>query len=420
MTPLPREAPGAWAFLALLTGINLFNYVDRQIAYAVFPQIQAEFRLADVELGLLASAFMVVYLCAAPVAGPLGDRGRRVWITAGGVALWSLATVASGLAPSREALLGARALVGVGEAAYGTVAPSLIADLFPPARRGTALAVFSAAIPTGSALGYALGGLLASAYGWRSAFYLAGAPGLAAALCLCLMREPARGVLDSPSDAPRTRVEAVALLVRTPSYVLDTLAMAAMTFALGGLAVWFPTFLVRVHALPLDRANAWFGAITLVTGLGGSLVGGRVGDLLLRRTGQAYFLVAGVGFCLGLPLGLLAVWAPQPALLLATTFGAEFLVFLSTGPLNAILVNVSRPAIRATAVALNLVVIHLLGDAISPPILGWLSDRYGLRAALALGVSPLAVAGALCLAGARYLDRDTQRVTGPRPDPSSP
>lgn len=418
MTSLGGEAPGAWVFLALLTGINLFNYIDRQIAYAVFPQIQAEFGLADWELGLLASAFMVVYLSAAPVAGPLGDRGRRVWITAGGVALWSLATVASGLAQSREALFGARALVGVGEAAYATVTPSLIADLFPPARRGTALAVFSAAIPTGSAIGYALGGLLATAYGWRSAFFLAGAPGLAAALCLGLMREPVRGARDAPGDPRRPLVEAVALLARTPSYVLDTLAMAAMTFALGGLAVWFPTFLVRVHGLPLDRANTWFGAITLVTGLGGSLAGGRVGDLLLRRTGQAYFLVAGVGFWLGLPLGLVAVWAPDPVLLLVATFAAEFLIFLNTGPLNAILVNVSRPAARSTAVALNLVVIHLLGDAISPPILGWLSDRYGLRAALALGLSPLAVAGALCLAGARYLERDTRRVTDPRPDGS--
>ena len=264
--------------LAFLTGINLLNYIDRQILYAVFPPIQAELHLSDTQLGLLASAFMWVYLSTAPIFGLLADRWSRPRLMGLGVAIWSVATAFSGVVRSHAQLLFGRAAVGIGEASYGAVAPAMLSDYFPPARRGRALAAFSMAIPVGSALGYLLGGILERASGWRAAFFVVAVPGLLLAWSVSRMSEPERGgfdgVVGSAGGRTAPRARDYLELLRTKSYVLNCLAMTAMTFAVGGLAAWVPTYLVRVRGMELARANLAFGLLTLISGVGGTLAGG--------------------------------------------------------------------------------------------------------------------------------------------------
>lgn len=395
-----------WGLLTLLCVINLLNYMDRYILPAVLPQIQTEFALSDFWGGLPAPAFIVMYMLAAPVFAPLGDRWRRGPLVAMGVALWSAATVGTGLARSYGQLLTARALVGIGEASFGTVGPTLIADAFPPERRGMMLSIFYMAIPVGSAFGYLIGGLVGEAWGWRAAFYVAGPPGLLLAAAAWALREPARPARSGPPAPPLGTRPAFRTLLRNRSYLLNTAAMASMTFALGGLVHWLPTYFNRVHGLSLAAAGTAIGGITVVAGLGGTLLGGWWGDRLLRRTRKAYFLVSGWGLLLSAPGAVLAIAATDPWLAFGAIFVAEVLVFLNTGPLNALIVAVTPPGIRARAFGLNIFAIHAFGDALSPALLGLVSDLTNLSTALTLPAFFLAAAGLLCLWGARGLPED--------------
>jgi MFS family permease len=276
--------------LGLLFAINLVNYVDRQVLFAVLPLLKSDLSLSDARLGMLASAFMLVYMCAAPLVAYRADRGgRTIWISAG-IALWSAATFLSGLARGFGQLFMARAAVGVGESGYGAVSPSFVAEHFPKERRGGVLAVFSTAIPVGSALGYVLGGWFGHRFGWRAAFMVVGLPGFALAALAYFLRDPRAPAPAVPrgsgASAVLGAVEAGAgrvpsppnledylALYRTRSYVASTLAMATMTFSLGGLAVWMPTFFNRFWGLNVEQAGVLFGGLTVVSGLLGSLTG---------------------------------------------------------------------------------------------------------------------------------------------------
>ena len=376
--------------LALFLAVNLLNYIDRQVLYAVFPLVKSDLQLSDTALGLLGSAFMVVYLATAPLFGWLGDRGNRPRLAAGGLAVWSLATMAAGIATGYRQLLVARSLVGVGEASFGTVAPGIIADHFTAERRGRVLSWFYLAIPVGSALGYLLGGVIGARYGWPAAFLVVGAPGLLLALPLGRLRE----ITGRPA-AGRTGPGYLAL-ARNRSFVLNTLAMTAMTFAMGGLAQWLPTFLHRVHGLGVERGNLLFGGLTVVAGIIGTLAGGWLGDRWQRRRPDGYLLVSGWGFIVGLPAALLALTAADLNVALGGIFLAEICLFLNTGPLNTVIVNVTGPESRATAFAVNIFVIHALGDAVSPTLIGILSDRWGLGPALLATVAAILLAAVFC------------------------
>ena len=400
--------PGSVA--VALFGVNLLNYIDRQAIFAVFPPLQAELALSDTQLGLLASAFMWVYLSAAPVFGLLADRGSRPRLMGLGVAVWSVATGLSGVVRTYGELLAARAAVGIGEASYGAVAPALLSDTVAPGARGRALAFFSMAIPVGSALGYLLGGALAHRFGWRAAFLVVGLPGLLLAWGVGRMADPPRGGPGSPRGpagaAARPQLGEYLALCRTRSYLLNCLAMTAMTFVVGGLAAWVPTYLVRVRGMDLTRANLVFGLLTLVSGVVGTVAGGCLGDRLRTRIPAAYFLVSGVGLALSAPCAAGVILAPDQTSALAFIFAAEVLVFLNTGPLNAIVADVSAPAVRATAYATNIFVIHALGDAISPTIVGMISDRLGLAAALWVAPAGLLAAALFCFWGMRWYGRE--------------
>jgi MFS transporter, Spinster family, sphingosine-1-phosphate transporter len=412
----PATAPGtllsgaAGRALVVLALVNLFNYLDRFVVSALAESLKrSPLALTDTQLGLLMTGFVVVYMLASPVFGALGDRGARPPLVALGVFVWSLATVLAGFAGSFVALFLARAAVGVGEAAYGTIAPSLLADLFPRSRRGRVMAVFFAAIPIGSALGYVLGGLVNHALGWRAAFFIAGAPGLFLALLCLRLADPPRGGQDEapaparvpdqvpaevPADAPAGALATYRDLLHNRSYLLTVLGYAAYTFAVGGMAFWMPSFLERVRGQPPAEATVQFGAIVVVTGFVGTFAGGWLGDFLLRRSAQAYLWLSGGSALLAAPLAWVVFTDPRPAVYLPSVVVAELLIFASTGPVNSVILNVVRPGERATAVALSILAIHLLGDVPSPPLIGLISDH----SSLAKGV--LVVPVAVFLAGA--------------------
>jgi len=395
--------------------VNLVNYLDRQVLYSLLPLIQGELLMTDAQAGSLASAFMVVYMLAAPPIAYWADKGSRPFWISLGISLWSLATAASGLAPGYASLFAARSAVGIGESCYGAISPSFVAEHFPPSRRGLVLALFSMAIPVGSALGYIAGGMIGQHWGWRNAFLWVAIPGLALAVLAARLREPqgahgpeaaAHGALTP--QAALSPLSSYARLFTIPSYRLATLAGAAMTFSLGGFAVWMPTFFHRAWGLDVSRAGTLVGGITVVSGVLGSLAGGALADWALRLTRRSYFLVSGLGLLVGLPLAFCTLLAASLKTAAFSLFAAEFFLFLNMGPLNAVIVAVTRPKVRSMAFAANILVIHALGDAVSPALIGSLSDRLGLKSALVLASLGLGLAGILCLRGMRHYDRDSE------------
>ena len=408
VTPTERSRATrlATTVLVVLTSINFVNYLDRYVLSAVLVPLSGELGIDDVEGGLLGSVFMGVYMVAAPLGGYLGDRMVRKWIVAGGVGLWSLATLGSGLAQDYSTLLVMRALIGIGEAGYATVAPTMIADLFEPQRRGRKLSYFYLAIPMGSALGYLLGGWVGEAHGWRAAFYVAGGPGLLLAIAAALLPEPRRGGLDGDERLERLPPAAtVGRMFRSPAWVINTAGTTLMTFAMGGLAFWMPTFLVRAHGLGLAAANIQFGAVTVVAGLIGTLLGGYLGDRAQARGEGGYLSVSGWGLLLGAPFALLLPILPSAPLVFAAAFAAELLLFLNTGPLNAALVACMPSSLRASAFAVNVFLIHALGDAVSPTLMGAISETSNLGVAVGFTALPIAVGGIVLVMGARFVTR---------------
>ena len=424
--PIDSEAParGANWSLALLLAINLFNYVDRQVLSAVESKIEVDPRFHGVtqaKMGLAATAFLISYMVIAPIFGWLADRMSRWVLVAVGVGVWSLASGGTGLAGTFGLLLLSRCFVGVGEAAYGPVAPTIISDLYPVKHRGRVLSWFYLAIPVGSALGYVLGGLIAAKYGWRAAFYAVVPPGIALAVAAMLMKDPRRARADGATKERKANLADYVTLLKTPSYVLNTLGMAAMTFALGGIAFHMPKYLVgRYIAQGLRRdlspddllahINFIFGAISATSGLFATMAGGIAGDALRKRFPGSYFIVSGVAMLVGFPLLLAVLRAPFP-LAWGFLFMAVFCLFFNTGPTNTALANVTHPAMRASAFAINILIIHLFGDAISPPLIGLIADHTAhgsLQVAFNVVAIFILVGGLFWLWAARYLERDTE------------
>lgn len=399
--------------LSILTLINLLNYLDRYVLSAVAPNLKGgTLGLSDQQLGSLMSAFMAVYMIAAPVFGAWGDRGSRTRPIAIGVFLWSLATFLSGLARSYPELLIGRAAVGIGEAAYVAIAPAVLSDFFPASSRGRVLSVLNMAIPVGSALGYIVGGLVSHHFGWRAAFFVAGAPGVLLAAWILRLPDPPRGARDAaPAPGPaRTPIQIYLGLLQRPRYMLVVLGYAAYTFALGGLAFWMPTFLERVRGVPEAQATSGFGAIVVVTGFLGTFVGGWLGDYWLKFSRQAYLWLSGWITLLAVPFAAVALTAAAPSTYYPAIIGAELLLFMSTGPINATLVNIVSPFERASAMALSMFTIHLLGDVPSPWLIGRFSDVSSLERAVLIVPVAVAVCGVIWLAAAAVSAREPQQA----------
>ena len=400
---LPRESPAgerdaALFALGVVTILNFLNYIDRFILAAVLPRVKSELVLTDFQLGLLANIFLVSYFVASPLFGALGDRLSRPRLMSAGVTAWSMATAAAGFTANFVQLLIARAGVGIGEAAYATISPALLSDYFPRSQRGRAFAVFYVAIPVGSAAGFLLGGTLERVFGWRAAFYAVGLPGIALALLALRVPDPLRGATGEPSPSGRGQGEGLSTaktlsdLFRNKAYVGTVLGYAAYTFALGGLAFFMPTYFERVRNLELARADFIVGSVTVLAGLSGTFLGGYLGDCIAARVQYGQLWLSGLSSIAAVVPAWLALTVASSPTYIVWFFLAEFLLFLSTGPVNVMIVSVVPPAARARAMAVSIFTIHLFGDAISPPIIGWLADTHGLARAVlivpvAIGIS---------------------------------
>jgi MFS family permease len=428
MTEAGERGPGAIrnpaAVLALLTALNLLNYIDRFVMSAVLPKVQDDLRLSNFVGGSLATVFLVGYFATSPIFGTMADRagtgGRKRLLTLG-VSVWSLATIASGLVHGVPSLMAARAVVGVGEASYASIAPTLIDDLASPAKKGRWMAIFYAAIPVGSALGYVIGGTVERSYGWRSAFFVAGGPGILLALLCLLVAEPRRRASTAPEVIASART-----LLRIPLYRSGMFGYCAYTAAISGFAFWAPKYLVIRYGLEAGRASATFGLLTVVSGFVGTLVGGWLADVVLRRrtataagdssdpremdaaTARANLSVCALSAALGAPLAAAAIAASTPGVFFALLVPCEVALFLSTGPVNVAMLRSAPPGLRASSMAVGIFAIHLLGDLWSPPAIGLVADHAPW--AWAMMAAPLGFAFAAFLWG-RGMARPSDRLT---------
>ncbi len=401
--------------LVILTALNLLNYIDRSVLFAVQPLVQDEFHISKTQVGYLTSAFLLFYMIAAPFTGPLADRYSRKLIIILGAVFWSGLTLLTAVTHTYTELLIRHTLVGIGEATFVTIAPTFVADLFPEERRGRILGVFYLAIPVGTAAGYLLGGRLGTTHGWRFPFYVAAVPGFLLALAMLFIPEPERGRFDSLEETPQRGT--IWGLARNPAFWTATLGMAMMTFALGGLQVWMPTFLSTVRGYSLQSANEIFGAIIVVDGTIASLAGGWLGDRLLRRSRSAYYSVSAMSMALGVPFMIIALFS-NGRLMLPAIWVAAFLLLLNTAPLNAALLNSVGAHIRATAIAVNIFIIHILGDVPSPTLMGYIADQRSLQLSFIAPVIAMVLSSAILFYGMRFAP--PVRIDGPAHLPGAP
>jgi MFS family permease len=412
--------------LIVLTALNLLNYVDRNVLFAVQPLVQAEFHVSKEQIGFLTSAFLGFYMIAAPFVGPLADRYSRKLIIVLGAVFWSGLTLLTAVTHNYTELLIRHTLVGVGEATFVTIAPTFVADLFHENVRGRILGVFYLAIPVGSAAGYLLGGYLAPTHGWRFPFYIAAAPGFVLALLVLFLKEPPRGQFDSVKDVDpgdllpegftggfvkelflivllylRRLYRLTLVLLRNPAFLTATLGMAFMTYSLGGIQVWMPQFLYSERHFTLEKANLLFGGIIVIDGFVASLAGGWLGDYLLPRMKSSYYLVSAAGMMLGIPVMIVALFN-RGSLMIPAIAVAAFFLLLNTSPLNAAVINSVGAHIRATALAVNIFIFHLLGDVPSPTMMGWVADKRSLQAAFILPIIAMGISSAILFYGMKF------------------
>jgi MFS transporter, Spinster family, sphingosine-1-phosphate transporter len=446
--PAMGSAPPRWAMLTfgILFAMNLLDYVDRWVLSAVLVDVQSEFAIDDLWAGLFFTLFLVNYSAISPVMGWLGDRTRRTRLLGIGIGLWSLATVGTGLARNYNQIALARSLLGIGEATYGVLAPTILMDLFARQKRARVMSAFYLAMPIGGALGMALGAVLAKRYGWRTSFFVVGAPGLIAALAALLLPEPIRGASEGIDLARLKEHEQAGVsraayrdLLLNSSYTYSVFGMAMYSFAIGGLAAFLPKFLTYYRGIEKVKASSILGVVTAVAAIVGMSAGGWLADHLAKTNPRALFVVPGVAMLGSIPFVLLGLFARQPTWIFVGVFLAEALMFINTGPCNAVIANVIAPNLRATAYAVALFAVHfVMGDIWSPPLIGYMSRLFGdpetmasvlgsalsaigavpipgpdpkspsqnLLAGLLIVVPALLLSGVVLLAGARHIPRE--------------
>jgi MFS family permease len=481
-----------WYALGLLSLINLLNYIDRNVIYALFEPIKRDLGLTDGQLGWLGSAYILVFSVAALPFGVLSDLRSRRAVIAAGVTVWSAFTFLSGLVRSYWQLFTCRAAVGVGEAAYGPAASSLVADYFPGQRRALAMGILASGVSFGVMLGYLLGAFLESAYGWRVAFMTVGVPGFVCALLVTRLIDPTRppARLTVRSFLRDFHIGAVALLrgfwpllsfglaglvaawrldrqfgadskldlvalsaaiclglaltiwrlvrltpeeptfafgsgfttafdeivaagktvLHTPTLVYVFIAGALISFGLNGIAGWGPTFVSRELGLSPSEAARFLGTWGLIAGGAGTLFGGVLADWLRRRYAMGRVLTVALGLLSGGPLAVWVLTIRDPGLFQVVFTLAFFCLSWYNGPMTAVIFDVVPPRISATVAGAYLLFIHLAGDAIALPLVGTLSDRFGLDQAILLLPSVVIVGGVVVAFATRSVQRDMMRV----------
>ena len=486
-----------WYALGLLAVINFLNYIDRNVIYALFESIKRDLALSDTQLGWLGSAYILVFSVAALPFGVISDLRYRRAVIAWGVTVWSAFTFFSGLVRSYWQLFTCRAAVGIGEAAYGPAAASLVADYFPGPRRAMAMGILASGVSLGGVSGLLLGGWLGGTYGWRVAFMTVGVPGFLCAVLVARLIDPTRpparltfrsfmrdfhiGVMalarqlwpllasvaagavaaywldrsygaDSQLDVaalsaavgigvtltivqwvrrtPSDPAEDVAFaagitstyddivhagktVLHTPTLVYVFIAGAMISFGTNGIVGWGPTFVSRELQLTTGEAAALLGKWGLIAGVSGTLFGGFLADWLRRRWETGRVLTVGLGLLLGGPLAVWLLTIRDPVLFQAVFIVAFFCLSWYNGPITAVIFDVVPPRISATVAGAYLLFIHLAGDAIALPLVGMLSDQFGLDRAILLLPLVIILGGVVILGATRTAGRDMARVAGP-------
>jgi glycerophosphoryl diester phosphodiesterase/MFS family permease len=396
-----------WITLFVLTALNILNYIDRNIFAALVPIMKTDLGFSDAQFGWLGSAFILSYTIIAPVFGYLGDRGPRTKVMSGGLLLWSGATAFTGLTTSYLGQFFTRITVGFGEAAYSVISPTVISDYFPKSVRGKTFAIYSCAIPVGSALGYVLGGALEPIFGWQHTFFVVGVPGVILTMLLFFLPDPPRGGQESDvgivksAAAPAVSVrESYFKLLKNGGFLFTVLGYAAYTFVVGGLSFWMPSYIVRYFdGVTLSHGNYVFGLVTVVGGFIGTVFGGFLADRIERRSGNGYMKVAVVSMILSVPLFIYVLTIRDFNHFAKVLFVLDIVLFMCISPMDAAVVNAVRPQLRATAMAFNIFLIHALGDGISRGLMGQISDASGLSSAMGMMPWVLALAGVLWFCG---------------------
>jgi MFS transporter, Spinster family, sphingosine-1-phosphate transporter len=403
-----------------MVGINFLNYMDRWVASAASPLIQKEFHLSDAMVGLLGSAFLLVYAVAALPFGYWADRGIRKTVIGVGVAIWSVATLVTGFARDFVQLFISRAVLGIGEASYYPAGTSLLSDYFPKEQRGRTMSIWGAGSTFGIAVGFAGGGYIAEKFGWRSAFFFAAVPGILFALLAFGLREPLRGSVEGRGQAVEKTHDANLRnfidLIRIPTLRATILAQTLLFFVLASNAFWLPILLNRRFSLSVSQAGLLAGVVLVAGGLIGTLAGGWIADRRALKNPAAHLEVGIAGFLLGAVFIVIALVAPMnvgpipvfvPAFLLAVVC-----LYLYSGPFTALSQNVVSPGLRASSVTMLLFVSHVFGDSHSTFDVGFLSDRIGSLQAALLITSPtlLILAAVIAATGLRTVNRDVQKM----------
>lgn len=409
--PKACAVAGATVALVLLTAMNFVNYIDRYILPAVQEQVKGEFRLSDSQLGSLTFWFMVAYMAASPVTGWLGDRFPRkpmIVIAALMIAAMNFFTAS---VHDYASLNLRHAALGVGEACFGVFASAMLADFYPKEQRNRVMTIFNVAIPVGAALGMLAGGVIGHKYGWRMSFIASAVPGvLLATLIAVFMKEPPRGA--SAEEKVSLKKGTVLSLATNKAYLSAVMGYAAVTFSLGGISWWMASFLIRVNGFSQEKAATVLGATIVLGGLGGMIVGGTVAQWWSKKTAKALYYVPALSALLAVPPALVCFFGPK-SMTVPALAAAVFLIFLGTGPVNASTLNAVKPNMRAAAMAGQLLLIHLLGDALSPKIIGIVSDHANLRWGLGSTLIAMLVAAAIFFVGARWapsLHSDSEAV----------
>lgn len=393
---------GARHALLVLSAVNLLNFADRYVPSAVKQLIIDDLNITDFQSSLPATVMIVVYMFFSIFFGYISDRNlydRRVilWLA---IMFWSVATGVAGFSNNLTQLILFRSAVGVGEAAYGTIAPTMLGDFYPKNERNVAYGVYYLAIPIGGALGYGIGAVIGQIYGWRIAFYVCGIPGIIVALSILKLNDPVRGINDdfhvSNSDSTKLKqtfkeefskfLNELIQILKNKHYMLATAGLVASNFCLGGLAEWLATFLLRYDNVQLDTAGLVVGAATLVGGLVGTIIGSKLVEKYKNKIRNAEFFIPAM-FCIPAAICLLLALniENQFYLVVFLIFMSEIMVWIYIAPISSISISSIPPSLRARSCGFQIFMQHILGDIIASPIIGVISDSSGsLRLGLQL------------------------------------
>jgi len=411
--PAPRRY--AWSVFAIIFALMVVDYVDRQVVVSMFPHLKAQWDLSDRELGALVSIVSITVALGAVPLSFLADRWSRVKSIFLMAMVWSLATIGAGFAGSYAQLMGARSVVGLGEAAYGTVGMALLASLFPPRMRSTVLGAFLAAGMFGSVLGVMLGGFIADRWGWQAGFGAVGIPGLFLALVFLLVvrdyKTVALPAVSGSNAKPRMTARAVIAELLRPRTALITCIGAGLNLLVVSTTwAWLPSYFNRFYGLAPDQAGLKTGIVVLVGGIG-ALLWSTVADRLSGRMPRARLIVPAVAAVAttALMMAAFAGVSPGPVQFALIVAGA-LVMAASVGPTDAVVIDVIHPALRATGASILSLLRNLFGLAGGPLLTGVLSDAYGLQFAMA--VVPLfgLLAAALYMVAARTYVADLKRL----------